>query len=94
MKDKTGARVEIGPLENEAGEVAMGNKELAEKVIRKQKTGNYRLVSLTLVVGKILESIIKDEIAEYLKVYGKIGLSQHSFVKRRSRLTNLLELLR
>ena len=32
----------------------------------RQQTGNYRPVSLTLVIGKILESIIKDEIAEYL----------------------------
>ena len=38
--------------------------------------GNYRLVSLTLIVGKILESIIKDEIAEYLEMRGKIGLNQ------------------
>eukprot|EP00061_Rhincodon_typus_P013552 g39991.t1 len=31
----------------------------------KQKTGNYRPISLTLVVGKILEFIVKDEISEY-----------------------------
>eukprot|EP00061_Rhincodon_typus_P015679 g43486.t1 len=58
----------------------------------RQKTGNYRPVSLTSVLRKILESIIKDEIAEYLKMHGKIGQSQHGFVKGRSCLTNLLEL--
>ena len=53
--------------------------------------GNYRPVSLTSVIGKILESIIKDEIAEYLEVHDKVGLSQHGFVKERPCLTNLLE---
>ena len=57
----------------------------------RQKMGNYRPVSLTLVVGKILESISKNEIAEYLEMLGKIGLSQHSLVKGRARLRNLLE---
>eukprot|EP00061_Rhincodon_typus_P008756 g31647.t1 len=33
-----------------------------------QKTRNYGLVFLTSVVDNILESIIKDEIAEYLEV--------------------------
>eukprot|EP00061_Rhincodon_typus_P010821 g35392.t1 len=33
----------------------------------RQISGNYRLGSLTSVIGKILESIIKDEIAEYLE---------------------------
>eukprot|EP00061_Rhincodon_typus_P018197 g47268.t1 len=34
----------------------------------RQKTGNYRLISLTSVIGMILESIVKDEISEYLEV--------------------------
>ena len=53
--------------------------------------GNYRPVSLTSVTDKILESMIKDEIAEYLEVHDKIGLNQHGFVKGRSCLINLLE---
>eukprot|EP00061_Rhincodon_typus_P009792 g33567.t1 len=59
---------------------------------QRQKTGNHRPVRLTSVVGKILEFAIKDEIVEYLEVPGKIGLSQHGFIKGRSCLTNLLEL--
>ena len=59
----------------------------------RQQTGNYRPVSLTSVIGKILESIIKDEIAEYLEVHDKVGLSQRGFVKGRSCLTNLLKVL-
>eukprot|EP00061_Rhincodon_typus_P016801 g45200.t1 len=57
---------------------------------RRLKTGNYRSVSLTSIVGKSLESIIEDEIAEYLEVHSKIGLSQYGFIKRRSCLANLL----
>eukprot|EP00061_Rhincodon_typus_P008711 g31573.t1 len=34
---------------------------------------------------------MKDEIAEYLEVRGKIGQSQHSFVKENFYLINLLE---
>eukprot|EP00061_Rhincodon_typus_P003137 g19381.t1 len=41
---------------------------LFKKGVR-QKTENYRPISLTSVVGKILESIVKDEISEYLEVY-------------------------
>ena len=59
----------------------------------RQQMGNYRPVSLTSVIGNILESIIKDEIAEYLEVHDKVGLSQHGFIKRRSCLTNLLRVL-
>eukprot|EP00061_Rhincodon_typus_P015041 g42497.t1 len=35
----------------------------------RQRTGNYRPVSLASVFDKILESIIKDEIDEYLEEY-------------------------
>eukprot|EP00061_Rhincodon_typus_P014034 g40805.t1 len=38
------------------------------------------------------KSIIKDEISEYLEVHGKIGRRQHSFIKERSCLRNLLEI--
>eukprot|EP00061_Rhincodon_typus_P002321 g17206.t1 len=53
---------------------------LFKKGVR-QKTKGYRPISLTSVVGKILESIVKDEISEYLEVLGKVGQSQHGFIK-------------
>eukprot|EP00061_Rhincodon_typus_P018359 g47508.t1 len=56
--------------------------------VGRQKTGNYRPVSLTSVTGNILESIVWDELMEYLNVHDKIGLSEHSLVKGRSCLTN------
>ena len=42
-------------------------------------------------MGKILESIIKDFIAEHLESCGRIRQSQHGFMKGKSCLTNLLE---
>uniref|UniRef100_A0A4W3IXB0 Reverse transcriptase domain-containing protein n=1 Tax=Callorhinchus milii TaxID=7868 RepID=A0A4W3IXB0_CALMI len=55
------------------------------------KPGNYRPVSLTSVVGKLLETIIRDRINLHLEEYGLIRDSQHGFVKGRSCLTSLLE---
>ena len=43
----------------------------------RQKAGNYRPVSLTSVVGKMLESIIKEEIARHLDINCPIGKMQH-----------------
>eukprot|EP00061_Rhincodon_typus_P002621 g18030.t1 len=61
------------------------------KTAVRQKMGNYRLISLTLVIDKFLESIVKDEISKYLEVSGKIGQRQHGFIKGWSCLTNQLE---
>ena len=52
---------------------------------------NYRPISLTSVVCKMLESIIKDEIVSHLDKFKLIRDSQHGFTKGRSCLTNLLE---
>ena len=53
--------------------------------------GNYRPVSLTSVVGKLLEKILRDGIYSHLETNGLIGDRQHGFVKGRSCLTNLIE---
>ena len=55
------------------------------------KPGNYRPVSLTSVVGKLLESIIVDKLAGHLEGNNLLKNSQHGFRRRRSCLTNLLE---
>ena len=57
----------------------------------KDKPENYRPVSLTSIVGKMLESIIKDHITEHLDRLHLIRSSQHGFTKGKSCLTNLLE---
>ncbi len=45
--------------------------------------GNYRCISLTFVVGKMLESIIRDKIIRYLEHYSLIRESQHGFKNKR-----------
>ena len=57
----------------------------------KSNVKNYRPVSLTSIVGKILESIMKDHIVEHLDKFHLIRSSQHGFTKGRSCLSNLLE---
>jgi len=54
---------------------------------------NYRPVSLTSVVCKLMESIIKDALTHYLEVNAIISPHQHGFMTGRSCLTNLLETL-
>jgi hypothetical protein len=61
-----------------------GSKNMAE---------NYRPISLTSKIGKILESIIKDQIVSHLEKFKLILDSQHGFRKGRSCLTNLLNFL-
>ena len=53
--------------------------------------GNYRPVSLTSVVGKLMEKVLRDGIYDHLERCGLIRDSQHGFVKGRSCLTNLIE---
>ena len=55
--------------------------------------GNYRPVSLTSIICKIMESIIKDKIVEHLQKFNLLNDSQHGFIKGKSCLTNLLEYL-
>ena len=55
--------------------------------------GNYRPVSVTSIPCKILESLIRDSMVNYLDIHKLIAKEQHGFVKGRSCLTNLLETL-
>ena len=55
---------------------------------------NYRPISLTSVVGKLLESIIARNIREHLEKYNLIKSTQHGFMKGKSCLTNLLTFYR
>ena len=57
---------------------------------KKDAPSNYRPVSLTCVVCKVLEAIIKDALVEHLKSYELLNKTQHGFMKGKSCLTNLL----
>ena len=57
----------------------------------KCEPSNYRPISLTSVVIKIFERILKDKITSFLDKHKLILASQHGFRNNRSCLTNLLE---
>ena len=54
---------------------------------------NYRPISITSQVGKILEKLIRREIMTYMQENDILSDDQHGFCKDRSCLTNLLEAL-
>ena len=56
----------------------------------KQRPENYRPISLTSVVVKLLERKIKEELVAYLSTTGFISDRQHGFTAGRSCLSNLL----
>ena len=62
----------------------------------RNKSVNYRPVSLTSVICKLLETIIsiRDHMMDILIKHKLINPSQHGFLKARSCLTNLLCFLR
>ena len=55
--------------------------------------GNYRPISLTSIICKLMESIIRDAIVNHLAINNLIRSSQHGFMANKSCLTNLLEYL-
>ena len=56
----------------------------------RNKSVNYRPVSLTSVICKVLETIIRDHMMDFLIKHKLINPSQHGFLKARSCLTNVL----
>lgn len=54
---------------------------------------NYRPISLTSIICKIMEKIIKDKIVKHLTNNKIISPNQHGFLQGRSCITNLLEML-
>ncbi|XP_059579059.1 protein lin-52 homolog isoform X2 [Alligator mississippiensis] len=56
---------------------------------RRENPGNYGLISLPSIPGKILEKLVKESIFDKL-AEGKILNSQHGFFMGRSCLTNLI----
>ena len=67
---------------------------LLQKQGSRNKSVNYRPVSLTSVICKLSETIIRDHMMDFLIKHKLINPSQHGFLKARSCLTNLLYFLR
>ena len=55
--------------------------------------GNYRPVSLTSQVCKVMEGIIGDQLMKFLESRNLLCSTQHGFRQGRSCLTNLLSFL-
>lgn len=52
---------------------------------------NYRPVSLTSVVGKVLEKFVRDAMVEHMEVNNLFAAEQHGFRHKHSCISNLLE---
>lgn len=56
-----------------------------------QLPSNYRHVSLTSILFKVLERVVKSQMISYLFDNGIIPNNQHEFLYKRSALSNLLQ---
>ena len=56
----------------------------------KNLASNYRLISITSVICKMVESIIRDHIVVHMSDNNLFANEQHGFVPRRECMTNLL----
>ena len=52
---------------------------------------NYRPISLTCILSKLMESVIKDAMLSYLLEHKLINKQQHGFISKRSTCSQLLE---
>jgi len=76
------------------GEVPEGWKEANVTPIikkgKKENPGNYRPVSLTCILGKVMEHLILEVFSKQVEEKQVIWSSQHGFTKGKSCLTNLI----
>ena len=57
---------------------------------KKSEPGNYRPVSLTSVISKVMESIVRDAMVEHMMKNNLFSNDQHGFVPGRDCITQLL----
>ena len=60
---------------------------------KKTNKANYRPVSLTVILCKVFESLVRDKMIEHLERFSLIKDMQHGCVKNKSCLSNLLVFL-
>ena len=59
----------------------------------KHSAGNYRLISLTSIACKIMESFIRDSMLNYLKANDILSNEQFGFLRGRSTVLQLLKVV-
>ena len=59
------------------------------KKLDRSKAENYRPISLTSVVCKMLESLVKSAVMQHLSIENLLSTKQYGFVKGRSTITQL-----
>jgi len=59
---------------------------------KKEDPGNYRLVNLTSILGKVMEQLILEVTIKQVEEKKVTRSSQHGFTKGKSCLTNLIAL--
>ena len=57
----------------------------------KSSVSNYRPVSLTSVISKVMETLVRDDIMDHLINEKLLADAQHGFVSGRSCVTQLIE---
>ena len=57
---------------------------------KKDESSNYRPVSITSIISKVMESIVRDRIVEHLMKHSILANDQHGFVPGRDCITQLL----
>ena len=57
----------------------------------KSKAENFSPVALTCHFGKLMETIIKNELQEFLETHNLLSKNQHGFHKGKSCISQLLE---
>ena len=69
----------------------VGNITALHKKGNKNLAGNYRPISLTVIICKLMEAIVKDCIVKHMMQHSLFCDAQHGFVPGRSCMTQLLQ---
>ena len=51
---------------------------------------DYRPVSITSIIGKLMESIVRDKLVAHMEINNALLEKQHGFVPNKNCMTNLL----